>query len=216
MSDKLITYYARRAQEYDQIYEKPERQAELAKLGEWVQEQVAGKRVLEVACGTGYWTRLMARTAASVLATDINAEMIEVAQQKLGEEEKVGFRVANLYELEPEVGAFEAVFGGFIWSHIPHQNLADFLVSLHTQVGKGGRLLFIDNTFVAGSSTPISHTDRDGNTYQVRQLADGSKYQILKNFPNKKQIRSLLNNVATDLQYTRLDHYWTLSYTLAR
>jgi protein-L-isoaspartate O-methyltransferase len=216
MSNKLITYYAKRAREYDQIYQKPERQAELGKLAEWVRQEVAGLRVLEVACGTGYWTRFISETAASVLATDINQEMIEVAQEKLGEVTNVKFEVADLYGIEPELGAFEAVFGGFIWSHIPQQNLADFLVSLHTQVGMGGKLLFVDNLLVPGSSTPIFQTDRDGNTYQVRQLSDGSRYQIMKNYPSKRQIKALLHNVAADIRYSCKDYYWTLSYTLLR
>ncbi|CAN5752404.1 hypothetical protein BH24BAC1_BH24BAC1_08270 [soil metagenome] len=215
MSDKLIAYYARRAKEYDEVYRKPERQAELATLAEWLRGEVAGARVLEVACGTGYWTGIMAQSAASVLATDASPEMIEVAESKIGPDSPVRFQVANLYALEPEFRAFDTVFGGFIWSHIPLQNLPDFLVSLHAQVGKGGKILFVDNTFVPGHSTPIAHTDRDGNTYQSRQLADGSRFQVLKNYPTKKQIKGLLNNVALDLRFTRLPYYWTLSYTLA-
>jgi protein-L-isoaspartate O-methyltransferase len=214
MFDKLIAYYALRAQEYDAVYQKPERQAELQTLAEWLRGEVAEQRVLEVACGTGHWTGVMAQSAASVLATDASPEMIEVAKGKLSPELPVQLQVANLYALEPEYSAFDAVFGGFIWSHIPLQHLADFLVSLHAQVGKGGKVLLMDNTFVPGSSTPIGHTDRHGNTFQNRQLADGSRHQILKNYPTKKQIKVLLNNVAQDLRFTRLTHYWTLSYTL--
>jgi demethylmenaquinone methyltransferase/2-methoxy-6-polyprenyl-1,4-benzoquinol methylase len=176
---------------------------------------VAGKRVLEVACGTGHWTGIMAQTAAGVLATDASPEMVEIAQRKVSQEQPVRFQVANLYALEPELSTFDTVFGGFIWSHIPLQNLADFLVSLQAQVGKGGSVLLMDHNFVPGNSTPIAHTDRNGNTFQNRQLADGSRHQILKNYPTKKQIKALLNNVAQDLQFTRLTHYWTLSYTLA-
>jgi ubiquinone/menaquinone biosynthesis C-methylase UbiE len=215
MADNLITYYSRRAPEYDAVYEKPERQAELRQLEQWLQQETAGRRVLEVACGTGYWTRMMAPTATSVLATDASPEMIALAQAKMPGLENVTFRVANLYELEPEYKAYDTVFGGFIWSHIHLQNLADFLVSLHTQVGKGGRVLFLDNTFVPGTSPPISRTDREGNTYQTRQLEDGARFQVLKNYPVKKQVTRLLNQVARDLQITRLSFYWTLSYTLA-
>ena len=168
-----------------------------------------------MACGTGHWTSIMAQTAASVLATDASPEMIQIAESKISPDQPVRFQVANLYSIEPELSAFDAVFGGFIWSHIPLQKLADFLVSLHTQVGKGGEILLIDNTFVPGSSTPIAHSDRDGNTYQSRVLSDGSRHQVLKNYPTKKQIKVLLNNVAQNLRFTRLTYYWTLSYTLA-
>ena len=54
----LEKYYSKRASEYEQIYEKPERQHEL----EWLRNRIPmlfrGKTVLEVACGTGYWTVL--------------------------------------------------------------------------------------------------------------------------------------------------------------
>jgi ubiquinone/menaquinone biosynthesis C-methylase UbiE len=52
----MIDYYAARAPEYDSIYAKPERQADLRLIEAWLAEQCAGKQVLEVACGTGYWT----------------------------------------------------------------------------------------------------------------------------------------------------------------
>ena len=59
MSD-LLTYYAARAAEYENVYAKPERQSDLARLRETVPAYFVGRRVLEVACGTGYWTRLIA------------------------------------------------------------------------------------------------------------------------------------------------------------
>ena len=75
-------FYRRRAAEYEAIYAKPERQADLRVLEKLIPERMAGRRVLEVACGTGYWTVLVARTAKSLVATDAVEEPMKIAQSK--------------------------------------------------------------------------------------------------------------------------------------
>ena len=45
-------YYQQRAPEYDEVYAKPERQADLAELRRLLPPLVAGRRVLEIAAGT--------------------------------------------------------------------------------------------------------------------------------------------------------------------
>jgi ubiquinone/menaquinone biosynthesis C-methylase UbiE len=58
MDPNLISYYRDRANEYEQIYSKPERQNDLKRIGSILHEEFFGKTVLEIACGTGYWTEL--------------------------------------------------------------------------------------------------------------------------------------------------------------
>ena len=53
----LAAYYAARAAEYERVYAKPERQTDLSRLRAAVAEFARGRRVLEVACGTGYHVR---------------------------------------------------------------------------------------------------------------------------------------------------------------
>src|SRR5688572_19001903 len=60
VKSELHTYYSKRAGEYERIYEKPERQSDLAKLKDVVRSFFASHVVLEVACGTGYWTQIIA------------------------------------------------------------------------------------------------------------------------------------------------------------
>ena len=67
--DKLATYYALRAAEYERVYAKPERQAELAVVKARMRKMFTGRRVLELACGTGYWTEVIAPGAAQVHGT---------------------------------------------------------------------------------------------------------------------------------------------------
>ena len=74
-------YYQRRAGEYDRVYAKPERQADLATLPAEVAGLLAGRRVLEVAAGTGWWTDVLAASAAGVVATDVNRSTLEVAPE---------------------------------------------------------------------------------------------------------------------------------------
>ena len=63
---ELVDYYAKRAREYERVYDKPERQSDLARLHEIVPVMFAGRRVLEIACGTGYWTAPIASPVRSM------------------------------------------------------------------------------------------------------------------------------------------------------
>src|SRR5258706_13222422 len=77
----LEHYYSKRAAEYEQIYQKPERQHELEWLRGRVPQIYRRRTVLEVACGTCYWTQFIARTAAKVHAADINDSVLEIARE---------------------------------------------------------------------------------------------------------------------------------------
>ena len=79
---QLVGYYAKRANEYERIYQKPERQSDLAALNRLLTEIISGHEVLEIACGTGYWTQVISRAATSVTATDINEEVLQIARTK--------------------------------------------------------------------------------------------------------------------------------------
>ena len=94
----LQHYYARRASEYDKIFAKPERQQDLVSLRTLLRKQFAGRDVLEVACGTGYWTQHIAPVANFVLATDTAAETLELARSKDLPRGKVEFAIADAFE----------------------------------------------------------------------------------------------------------------------
>jgi len=75
-------YYAQRADYYERVYFRPERQHDLRVMEAWLASRFAGRRVLEIACGTGWWTPHGARRASDWLATDLNPETIELACRK--------------------------------------------------------------------------------------------------------------------------------------
>ncbi len=214
--EKLVKYYADRAKTDETNYEKPERQADLAVLHERVASVLRGHHVLELACGTGYWTAHYAAGAASVLATDANTEMLEIARAKNLPADKVDFAIADVFNLDLPPGRtpFTACFAGFWFSHVKREDQAGFLAHLREKLGKDILLVMIDNSYVEGSSTVIARTDLEGNTYQIRQLPDGSRVEVIKNFPTDSALRKKMGSAVRDIRIERLEYFWMLSCRL--
>jgi SAM-dependent methyltransferase len=215
MSATLESYYAQRADSYERIYAKPERQAELRALEAWLPGCFAGRHVLEIACGTGWWTPHGARDAVSWLATDLNPETLAVARRKTLPPH-VRFAIADAYTLDDlPAQPFDAAFAGFWWSHVPIERLPQWLALLHARLQPGACVVMLDNRYVEGSSTPISRRDAQGNSYQQRSLDDGSAHEVLKNFPTRDAALALLAGAAQQAEWVEHPHYWTLRYQLA-
>jgi demethylmenaquinone methyltransferase/2-methoxy-6-polyprenyl-1,4-benzoquinol methylase len=213
--EDMRAYYAQRAAYYERVYFKPERQTDLRAMEAWLPTLFAGREVLEIACGTGWWTAPGARDAAAWLATDLNPETMAVARAKTLPA-CVRFATVDAYSMA-ELGdqTFDAAFTGCWWSHVPLQTLPAWLATLHARLRPGARVVMLDNRYVAPSSTPLCREDEHGNTYQRRSLDDGSVHEVLKNFPTAEQANAMLGPQARYAQWLAWDHYWALSYEWA-
>jgi demethylmenaquinone methyltransferase/2-methoxy-6-polyprenyl-1,4-benzoquinol methylase len=205
-------YYSRRAAEYERIYEKPERQAELDWLRKRVPEVFRGRTVLEIACGTGYWTQFIAREARRVQACDINEAVLEIAREKPIPPGRASFFRADALTLEGVPEGCDAAFAGFWWSHVKKGELRGFVSRLDAKLARGSVIAILDNRFVEGSSTPISRRDAEGNTYQMRKLANGEDYEVVKNFPTEDELRAAVAEVAAEAHLETLRYYWLLVF----
>lgn len=210
---ELRRYYAERAPYYDAVYAKPERARDLAFLHEWVPAQFEGRRVLEVACGTGYWTPRIAARAKALVATDATAEPLAFARLRPGAE-AVRFLEADAYELPESLGAFDGAFAGLWLSHVPRRRLAAFLAGLHARLSPGAVVVLVDNNRVQLQDFPIAETDADGNTYQHRTSREGIAHRVLKNFPTGPELEALVAGAADEVAWRDLENFWTLRYRL--
>ena len=210
---QMQSYYAARASEYDKVYLKPERQANLRQMEAWLTGVLAKRSVLEIACGTGYWTQFYAPVAANVVAIDGAEETLRIAESRV-QTPNVRFLGGDAYKLPTLDGSFDGAFAGFWWSHIPLRRVAEFLNGLHTALQPGAKIVFFDNRFVPSSSTPLSERDADGNTYQLRKLEDGSTHRVLKNFPRREDLLAAVASHADVCEHREWDYFWALEYTL--
>jgi len=214
MNSNLTDYYTQRAPHYDEIYQRPERLAELDAITDQVQELVDDKNVLEVACGTGFWTERYFEYAAYVTATDNNSAMLAIAKARpcFKDPDNVEFQVADAHDLPS--GDFNACVAGFLWSHVKRSEQSAFLSGLQKKCGSGATFVMFDNCYVEGSSTPIARTDSEGNTYQIRRLPDGSRHEVIKNFPTDSTMRKKLAQHARDIRIVRGQYFWILTCVL--
>lgn len=203
LDQEMRRYYARRAPEYDDWYDRLGRyddpatnaawHAEVARLDQIASGFGAG-RLLDIACGTGRWTVRFAANprVTSVTAFDQAPEMLERTRARLAAASHAATLVqGDAYALPFAVGAFDCCFSGFFLSHVPSERLADFFGEVRRVLRPGGALLLFDSALPAGAA--------DGATVQVqeRPLKDGSRHRVLKVYYTPETLRAALALAAT-------------------
>lgn len=200
LADDVTRYYAERASVYDETagYTDPEAEQLRIPIKARYQRMFKGHSVLEIACGTGYWTPTVAEVAKSVLAIDINPSLLSQAKDRCKHLSNVTFQVADAFTLVEVPAEFDAALGIWWWSHLPRERLRAFLAALHTKLLPGALVLFVDQLPYDGH---IRRRDSIGNTLEQRSLPDGRTFEIVKNFPREEDIRNALVGIADSVEY---------------
>lgn len=191
--ESLINYYKQRAPEYEQIYYRdfPVKRKELDEEAARLEQHVKGKNVLDLACGTGYWTKVISQTAQSIIASDISAEMITEARKK-DFVCQPDFVCADLYYLPFAKKSFDIITVGFWFSHEPKQNYAAFFDILKPLLKENGTIWMIDNNPPAeGPLVESSGIDEHGNNFKKRFLDSGEAFVILKNYFEENELKQI-------------------------
>jgi demethylmenaquinone methyltransferase/2-methoxy-6-polyprenyl-1,4-benzoquinol methylase len=177
-------YYAARAPEYDDWWYRrgryelePDAQArwweDVAEADAALEAFAPRGSVLELAAGTGIWTRKLVRFADRVVAVDANAETLAL---NTPEAEHV---VADVFELEPP-GVFDVVFFSFWLSHVPDERLAEFWALVGSALSPQGRIFLVDNN-VKGDPVHKGRERVDAGV-ERRRLYDGREFDIVKHY----------------------------------
>jgi len=216
-SEVLEKYYSRRAQQYEQIYRRddPIRHSEQSGIAGAMRKALANRRVLEVACGTGYWTEIAAQVARHIVAIDISPEMLAEAQIKGLDHRKVEFRQGDAYALQFVPGRFDAGLANFWFSHVPRARIDEFLHGFHKRIGVGSTVFMADNVYVSAVGGELVARPGCENTFKWRKLPDGSEHEVLKNYCGDDELRQIFAPRAINLEVHSGDCFWWITYVVA-
>jgi len=144
----------------------------------FAQPLVAGKRVLDAACGEGYGSALLARTAASVLGLDIADTAVAHARERYGDRPNLRFAQADVTRLALEPGSVDVVVSFETLEHVEAQeSLIDGFADALTDEG----LLLISSPDKATYSEAAGFR----NEYHVRELYRDELVALLgRHFPH--------------------------------
>src|SRR5262245_20614709 len=194
-SERILTeqiqYYRERASEYDEWFFRqgrydrgPEHRTrwldEAAIVEASLRKVLPEGDVLELACGTGLWTRHLATGGRRVLAVDASPEPISLNPARV-RSDAVDYVLADLFSWTPPPSSFDAVFFGFWLSHVPPECFDAFWKLVRTALKPNGIAFFVDSLFEQ-TSTAVNNPPVDESGIVLRQLNDGRSFRIVKVF----------------------------------
>ncbi|MFQ5964304.1 MAG: class I SAM-dependent methyltransferase [Candidatus Scalinduaceae bacterium] len=97
-------------------------------------------KVLEIGCGTGYFTNEIVKTKAEIVAIDISPDLLETAQKEITAE-NVTFKIENAYKLSFDDNTFDTVIGSSVLHHL---KLEDALRELYRVLKPDGTIFFTE------------------------------------------------------------------------
>jgi cyclopropane fatty-acyl-phospholipid synthase-like methyltransferase len=194
-----VSYYRARAAEYDAWFNREGRydRGEAATAA-WRRElevvrtllgslELDGREVLELAPGTGLWTRHLVEAGANVTAVDASPEMLEALGERVGVD-RVECVVADLFEWRP-TRRFDAVVSCFFVSHVPDERLDGFLDLVRSALGAAGQVFLLDGLRTESSTARDHVLPANGDQTMLRRLEDGREFTIVKRFRTDGELR---------------------------
>jgi len=189
-----IAYYRARAGEYDEWWFRqgrfdrgPELNAAFFADVAIVEDAlfafldaVRPRRVLELACGTGLFTRHLAPRVAHVTAVDASPEVIACNRARVARD-NVDYILADLFEWMPKE-RYDLVFMSFWLSHVPFARFDALWSMVRGALADRGQAYVIDSALDA-TSTARDHPAPDAEAGIVtRKLNDGRQFRVVKLF----------------------------------
>jgi 2-polyprenyl-3-methyl-5-hydroxy-6-metoxy-1,4-benzoquinol methylase len=182
-------------------------------------ELTPGMRVAELACGSGWLSRLAARCGPDVVGYDISPAMVEIAREQAAAEgiENVEFEVGDMEELDLG-GAFDAVI---VYDGLHHSARPDLVVrSARRALRPGGRLLLSEPNWAhrfqgRGASGEYGTTELGYGPFRLKRLLRREGFEDVRRFHNnRKRLYSnrpldVLFHLAEPVVYRALGPWWT-------
>jgi len=208
LRESMLQYYDERAPEYDDAYlrgtgtasirDPSVFQLEATLLGEGV-ERMARGRVVDLACGTGYWLQYYAQRCSRVTLVDQSVGMLHECDKRiaaLGVTGRCSVVRSDVFDYDSSAHDFALV--GFLLSHLDDSQEARLFGALRRILGESGRFLILDSAWSATRARFNAKTER-----QRRRLNNGTEFDIYKRYFDERDVSAWTDkySVTTSIEH---------------
>jgi ubiquinone/menaquinone biosynthesis C-methylase UbiE len=193
----MLRYYDERASEYEEAYvlgtgtasiPDPEVFRSEASLLTRIVEQFARGRLVDLACGTGYWLPSYVAGCSGITLIDQAPRMLQECRQKVASltraaRDRITIVQADVLEHPFRPRAFDSALVGFLISHLTDEEEPQLFERLKTILDADGRFLILDSAWSPERARCNRKTER-----QERRLNDGSRFEIYKRYIDRQDI----------------------------
>lgn len=212
-----IAYYQARASEYDEWFLRqgrydrgPTQNAQWFTEVDEVRQQLVRfnptGEVLELACGTGWWTGQLLQYAHHLTAVDAAAEVLAINRTRYGHH-PIDYVQADLFTWRP-TRSYDAVFFSFWLSHVPPERFAAFWRSIAEALQPGGRVFFLDSLASDSSTARDQAWSPEPTILQSRRLNDGREFEIVKIYYRPEALSAQLRALGWHVTVSTTSHYF--------
>jgi demethylmenaquinone methyltransferase/2-methoxy-6-polyprenyl-1,4-benzoquinol methylase len=216
-----IAYYRARASEYDQWWG---REGQYDHGPEWNKRWFADVeevrrslrafgprgRVLELACGTGWWTRELVKYPTSVTALDSSPETLELNRARVRSSD-VRYVQTDVFRWQPD-DRYDLAFFSFWLSHVPPERFEAFWQLVASALEPGGRVFFVDS-LRSERSGGRKQPAIDGRSVTVRRrLNDGREFRVVKVYYSPEDLAGRLQDLGWNIQVGATDNFFLYGF----
>jgi demethylmenaquinone methyltransferase/2-methoxy-6-polyprenyl-1,4-benzoquinol methylase len=151
--------------------------------------------VLELACGTGWWTQWLAQHARHVTAVDAAEEMLAINRERV-KAANVQYILADAFSWRPNQN-FDLVFFAFWLSHVPSDRFAAFWELVGESLTANGRVFFVDELGTEQTRGQETRLDEDA---VLRVLEDGRQFRAVKVFYQPAELETKLRTLGWNVE----------------
>ena len=220
-----LRYYRARASEYDEWFLRQGRydqgeehtQAwfhEVAELQDVLDDLSPLGNVLELACGTGWWTEQLVKRANHVTAVDASSEVIELNAART-KSPAISYVQADIFDWQSE-NKFDFIFFSFWLSHVPPERFTSFWNTVETALAPGGRVFLIDSLYKQEGTAKDQTLPGPESTVAKRKLNDGREFEIIKLFYTPEALRQKLQTLSWQVKAAQTERFFVYAKATRR
>lgn len=206
----MLRYYDERASEYEEAYvlgtgtasiPDPDVFRREASILAGIVERFARGRIVDLACGTGYWLPYYSSRCSSLTLIDQSARMLDECRKKIGAldaSDRATIAQGDVFNYQFGQRAYDSALVGFLLSHLTEAEERVLFDRLGGLLDADGQFLILDSAWSLERARVNAKIER-----QERRLNDGTRYEVYKRYLDRQDVLDWTTKygVATSIEH---------------